>query len=147
MGERVLEKELARLMDLLSHENRIALLKGIAAEKTPQEIAEECGVSRQTLQGHITKLKDGSLIERHENGTPYRLTDLGTNLLTKVEEIESDIVVQSIQESGEADLTEVHETIQEIKNLQQADVGFSSPFSTEELEELLEQTKPEDESH
>lgn len=140
MDGRVIDKELARLLDLLSHENRIALVKGIAAGKTPQTIADECGVSRQTLQGHITKLKDGNLIERRDDGTPYQLTTLGADLLTKVQEIEEEIVVTSMQESIEADFNDMHETVEVAKQLQQADVGFESPFSIEELERLLEES-------
>lgn len=144
MSGRVLEQELARLLDLGSHENRISLLKGIRDGKSPQEIADECGVSRQTLQGHIAKLKDGNLIERHADAEPYRLTPLGHDLLEKFVEIEEEIVFTSLRESGSETLEDVRESLQEVKRLEDADIGFESPFTPEQWEILLGETTNED---
>lgn len=128
-------------MDLLSHENRIALLEGIDEGKPPNEIADECGVSRQTLQGHIERLKDGKLIEQNQGDDPYRLTDVGKALLTEAREMEKDLVVKSLRESGDTVTAEIRENLQELKQLEEAGVGFDSPFTEEELEHLLEEAE------
>lgn len=135
-------RELAKLLKLAGQENRIALLYGIEKGKKPLEIVEERDISRQTLQGHIDKLRNGGLVEKEEKGeTPYRLTNLGSKLLPKIKEIVDGVIMKSRSEEYEEMSKEALENLKEVRKAMESGMDFDSPFSKEDLEKLIEGDK------
>jgi predicted transcriptional regulator len=129
-------KELAKILGAVAHENRICILNGLKEGDNLSKILTKTGISRSTLQNHLEMLNHAGLIERIGGKIPYKLTQEGIIILSKVEEIDKEIIEPRYNKKIKLEKG----ILEKIKKIEEPGV-FSSALGVKELEELLTKLK------